>query len=61
MNMDINEGRNGFIETVTKELLRGSREDTLVVPMTGAELRAAIRDNNFHHVLLSAWDKAVAL
>lgn len=52
---------NGFTGTVTKELLRGSREDALVVPVTGAELRAAVRDNNFHDVLLSAWDNAVTL
>jgi hypothetical protein len=52
---------NGFAGTFAKELLRGSREETLVVPIEGTDLRAGVRDNNFHHVLLSAWDKAVAL
>jgi hypothetical protein len=52
---------NGFTGTVSKELLRGSREEVLVVPMNGAELRSAVRDDNFQDVLLAAWDKAVAL
>lgn len=50
---------NGFKETVTKEILRGSREETLVVPMTGKSIRAAMRDGNFPEVLLVCWDKAV--
>ena len=29
-------------ETVTKEILRGSREETLIVPMTGKNIRAAM-------------------
>ena len=33
---------NGFAGTVTKEMLRGSREETLIVPITGADIRAAV-------------------
>jgi hypothetical protein len=52
---------NGFATTVTKEMLRGSREEILIVPMSGKELRAAVRDGNFLKVLVECWDKAVHL
>jgi hypothetical protein len=49
----------GFKSTVTKEMLRGSRESTLVVPITGKEIRAAVRDGSFAHVLATCWEKAI--
>jgi len=52
---------NGFATTVTKEMLRGSREQTLIVPVTGKDLRAAVRDSDFLKVLVECWDKAVHL
>ncbi|HKV23181.1 MAG TPA: hypothetical protein VJN93_01190 [Candidatus Acidoferrum sp.] len=52
---------NGFSGTVTKEMLRGSREQILVVPMTGEDIRAAARSGDFAKVLLQCWDKAVNL
>jgi hypothetical protein len=52
---------NGFTETVTKEMLRGSRESLLVVPLTGAALRTGLRDNNFARILTQCWDEAVHL
>jgi len=52
---------NGFKETVTKEMLRGSREQILVVPLTGEEIRAAVRSGDFVKTLLASWDKAVSL
>jgi hypothetical protein len=52
---------NGFASTVTKEMLRGSREETLIVPITGRELRAAVRDCDFLKVLVQCWDAAVKL
>jgi hypothetical protein len=52
---------NGFAETISKEMLRGSREDILVVPVTGKEIRAAVRDQNFPEVLAAAWQSAVNL
>jgi hypothetical protein len=52
---------NGFAGTVTKELLRGSREEVLVVPMTGQDIRSAIRKSDLAGALLSCWDKAVNL
>jgi hypothetical protein len=50
---------NGFSETVTKEMLRASREETLIVPVTGEDIRAAIRSGDFTSVLLRCWDQAV--
>jgi hypothetical protein len=52
---------NGFADTVTKEMLRGTREETLIVPLTGQDIRAGVRDGDFAKVLLAAWDKAVTL
>lgn len=52
---------NGFTETVTKEMLRGSREDALVVPLTGADIRLAVRNGNFSDTLVKRWDASVAL
>ena len=50
---------NGFAGTLDKEMLRGSRESLLVVPLTGENIREAVRTRNFLKVLLAAWDKAV--
>ena len=52
---------NGFADTVSKEMLRGSREDLLIVPLAGDDLRRAVRDGDFSSVMLRAWDRAVAL
>jgi hypothetical protein len=52
---------NGFASTVTKEMLRGSREETLIVPITGEELRTAVRDGDFLKVLVQCWEAAVRL
>lgn len=52
---------NGFAETITKEMLRGSREETLVVPLEGKDIRHAVREGSFEQVLIEAWDRAVTL
>jgi hypothetical protein len=52
---------NGFKETVTKEMLRGSRDEVLVVPITGKDIRGAVRDRNFPEVLAACWNDAVHL
>lgn len=52
---------NGFSNTITKEMLRGSREETLVVPISGEEIRAAVRSGDFAKILLQCWDRAVNL
>ena len=49
---------NGFAGTITKEMLRGSREETLVVPVTGEDIRAGVRDGHLATVLLECWDRA---
>jgi tetratricopeptide (TPR) repeat protein len=52
---------NGFAETVTKEMLRGSRERTLIVPITGEQVRQAVRSGKFAEELHAAWQAAVLL
>lgn len=52
---------NGFATTVTKEMLRGSREETLIVPVTGQNFRTAARSGDVLKELVSCWDAAVAL
>lgn len=52
---------NGFTTTLTKEMLRGSREDLLVIPMTGEDIRVAVRTGDFVGVLLKCWNAAVHL
>ena len=50
---------NGFARTVTKEMLRGSRESVLIVPVTGKDIRAAVRSGDISRVLLDCWDAAI--
>ena len=50
---------NGFAVTVTKELLRGSRERSLIVPLEGKDIREAVRNNSFADILKTCWDRAV--
>ncbi len=52
---------NGFADTVTNEMLRGSREEALIVPIDGADIRTAVRTGDFSATLLRRWDEAVAL
>jgi hypothetical protein len=52
---------NGFTETTTKEMLRGSRENVLVIPMTGEDIRASVRSGEFLRALLDCWDRAIML
>lgn len=52
---------NGFAETVTKEMLRGSREEALIIPLDGSDIKKAVSDNQFENILASAWDKAISV
>ena len=52
---------NGFSGTVTKEMLRGSREQILIVPIAGEDIRSAVRTGDFPRTLLQCWDQAVNL
>jgi hypothetical protein len=51
----------GFTGTVTKEMLRGSHDTSLIVPMTGEELREAVRNRDFLRAFLASWERAVML
>lgn len=50
---------NGFAETITKEMLRGSRERTLVVPLTGERVRRAVGTGKLAEELHAAWEEGV--
>jgi hypothetical protein len=50
---------NGFADTITKEMLRGSHERLLIVPIDGSQIQDAVRDDSFFNVILSAWNSAV--
>lgn len=52
---------NGFSDTVTKEMLRGSRKEILIVPITGEDIRSAVRSGGLTDVLLQCWNRAVNL
>jgi hypothetical protein len=52
---------NGFAQTVTAEMLRGSRERNLIVPLDGRQLRAAIREKKIEEHLFAAWQAAIML
>jgi hypothetical protein len=52
---------NGFADTVTKDMLRGSEGTILVVPIEGSDLRAAVRDGNFPDTLKALTERAVFL
>jgi hypothetical protein len=50
---------NGFKETVTKEMLRGSHERVLIVPIDGLQIRKAVRENGFGDCIIRAWEEAI--
>jgi len=50
---------NGYTRTFDKELLRDSKEETLVVALTGKDIRAAVRAKTFTDILAREWQKAV--
>lgn len=52
---------NGFADTVTKEMLRGSEGSILVVPVTGSDLRGAVLDGDFPARLKALHQAAVFL
>jgi len=50
---------NGFAETITKEMLRGSHERLLIVPLDGKQIQDAVRNGSFFNVIMSAWNNAI--
>lgn len=52
---------NGFAETITKEMLRGSRERLLVVPLNATDLKEAAAGKPFFDILKNAWLSALSL
>jgi hypothetical protein len=52
---------HGFAETVTAQMLRGTEGNLLVVPISGADLRAAVREHDFAERLKRLREDAVLL
>jgi hypothetical protein len=52
---------NGFTETITKEMLRGSREQPLIVLLEGKHIKQAVKSKDFFGTLTTAFDKAITL
>jgi len=52
---------NGFADTITKEMLRGSHERLLIVPIDGKQIQEAVKSNSFSDLIESAWNKATMI
>lgn len=52
---------NGFSDTIPSEMLRGSREETLIVPLDGRAIEQAVKTGKFLPVLLTGWKSATHL
>lgn len=52
---------NGFADTITKEMLRGSHERLLIVPIDGSQIQEAVQKNSFADLIESAWNKATMI
>jgi hypothetical protein len=52
---------NGFAGTITKEMLRESQGDPLIVPIESEQIRKAVLDGSFWSLLRAAWDKATMI
>jgi hypothetical protein len=50
---------NGFADTFTREMVRGSHERLLIVPLDGKQIQDAVRNGSFLNVIKSAWNKAL--
>ncbi len=50
---------NGFAETISKEMLRGSAGDIVVVALSGSDLRNAVRDDKFGELLERRYEESV--
>ena len=52
---------NGFAETITTEMLRGSRERHLIVAIDGNLIRDAVESGDFLSIITSAWQKSLMI
>lgn len=52
---------NGFAGTISKEMLRGSRDDPQVVLLEGHDIKEAITSGDFFKVLTTAYDKTFSV
>ena len=52
---------NGFAETVTKELLRSSGRDVLIIMLTGEDIRRFLTAESFESILETGWQASVVV
>jgi hypothetical protein len=52
---------NGFADTITKELLRGSREEAFIILVSGEDLRAAVLAGSFETTARTLWERVAFL
>ena len=52
---------NGFADTLTKEMLRGSKDAPLIVPLAGEALVEAARSGDFYQTLVTARERALII
>jgi hypothetical protein len=51
---------NGFAGTIAKELLRGSRDEALILLLEGDHVRRAVRSGKFVDELVAAWRETLS-
>lgn len=52
---------NGFAGTINKELLRGSREEVFIIPVSGEDLRSAVLAGTFETLARTLWERVAFL
>ena len=52
---------NGFAGTITKEQLRGSREEVFIIPVSGEDIRAAVLAGTFESMARTLWERVAFL
>jgi hypothetical protein len=52
---------NGFADTITKELLRGSREEAFIILVSGEDLRASVMAGTFEAMARTLWERVAFL
>jgi len=52
---------NGFAETITKEMLRGSRDELLIIPLDGNKLRECCATGDFLTLMIKSRESALMI
>lgn len=52
---------NGFTDTFNKELLRSSKDDIIIIPLTGKEIKEGMQSTKFDSILENWWLNSIKL